>query len=84
MAAPYVSAVAALLMAEGRTPQQAIDAIQQTARNTSRNPKLGLGIVDAAAAVKWKPSQGETGTAPPPKKNPANPAQRQKHRRKRR
>jgi type VII secretion-associated serine protease mycosin len=51
MAAPYVSAVAALLVAQGRTPQQVIDAIQATARNPQHVAKLGLGIVDAHAAV---------------------------------
>ncbi|CAM5312029.1 hypothetical protein GCM10010329_59600 [Streptomyces spiroverticillatus] len=51
MAAPYVSAVAALLHHQGRTPDQIMTAIRSTARNPQKLPKLGLGIVDASAAV---------------------------------
>ena len=51
MAAPYVSAVAALLVAQGRTPQEVINAIEATAKNPNHLTKLGLGIVDAQAAV---------------------------------
>lgn len=51
MAAPYVSAVAALLIAQGRTPQEVINAIEATAKNPNHLTKLGLGIVDAEAAV---------------------------------
>ncbi|MFJ7960475.1 S8 family serine peptidase [Streptomyces sp. NPDC096319] len=51
MASPYVSAVAALLHHQGLAPA----AIMQTIRDTAANPgqllKLGLGNVDAAAAV---------------------------------
>ncbi|MGW4849614.1 S8 family serine peptidase [Streptomyces sp. NPDC004288] len=52
MASPYVSAVAALLHHQGLAPE----AIAQTIRDTASNPgkllKLGLGNVDAAAAVR--------------------------------
>ncbi|WP_018529349.1 MULTISPECIES: S8 family peptidase [unclassified Streptomyces] len=52
MASPYVAAVAALLHQQGLKP----DAIMSTIRSTAKNPKnltkLGLGIVDAEAAVK--------------------------------
>jgi subtilisin family serine protease len=51
MAAPYVSAVAALLHQQGRTPDQIMAAVRGTAKNPRKLPKLGLGIVDAAAAV---------------------------------
>jgi serine protease len=51
MAAPFVSAVAALLVAQGRTPQEVINAIEATAKNPNHLVKLGLGIVDAQAAV---------------------------------
>ncbi|MER5306801.1 S8 family serine peptidase [Streptomyces sp. NPDC002773] len=52
MASPYVSAVAALLHHQGLSP----DAVMKTIRDSAANPgnlaKLGLGNVDAAAAVK--------------------------------
>ncbi|MFJ6698819.1 S8 family peptidase [Streptomyces sp. NPDC091272] len=51
MAAPYVSAVAALLHSQDRNPDQIMAAIRTTAKNPQKLPKLGLGIVDAAAAV---------------------------------
>ncbi|WP_067477455.1 S8 family peptidase [Actinomadura hibisca] len=51
MAAPQVSALAALLAGQGRTPDQIMQTIRQTATNPARDPRLGLGIVDAAAAV---------------------------------
>ncbi|MEU2548112.1 S8 family peptidase [Streptomyces roseolus] len=52
MASPYVSAVAALLHRQGLDPTEIMTAIRDTAKNPSQNPKLGLGNVDAAAAVK--------------------------------
>ncbi|NML52302.1 S8 family serine peptidase [Streptomyces sp. R302] len=52
MASPYVAAVAALLHQRGLDPAEIMTAIRDTARNPSANPKLGLGNVDAAAAVK--------------------------------
>ncbi|MEV8319847.1 S8 family peptidase [Streptomyces sp. NPDC059900] len=51
MAAPYVSAVAALLHQQDRTPDQIMKAIRDTAKNPDKAAKLGLGIVDARAAV---------------------------------
>ncbi|MFI6815056.1 S8 family peptidase [Nonomuraea sp. NPDC050328] len=51
MAAPYVSAVVALLLAQGRTPAEAVQAIRTTARNPSGDPRLGAGVVDARAAL---------------------------------
>ncbi|MFI8996795.1 S8 family serine peptidase [Streptomyces sp. NPDC053542] len=51
MATPYVSAVAALLHQQGRTPDQIIADVKETARNPDQLSKLGLGIVDAQAAV---------------------------------
>ncbi|WP_306318351.1 MULTISPECIES: S8 family peptidase [unclassified Streptomyces] len=52
MAAPYVSALAALLHDEDLDPDQIISTIRETATNPKNNDKLGLGIVDAQAAVK--------------------------------
>jgi len=51
MAAPLVSAVAALLVAQGLDPQEIADRIAQTAAPASGDPALGAGVVDAAAAV---------------------------------
>ncbi|MFG3253655.1 S8 family peptidase [Streptomyces sp. NPDC048172] len=51
MAAPYVSAVAALLHQQGRDPDAIAEAIRDTARNPGAEPRLGLGVVDAKAAV---------------------------------
>ncbi|MFM9370538.1 S8 family serine peptidase [Streptomyces sp. Da 82-17] len=52
MASPYVAAVAAVLHGQGRDPDQIMDAIRSTAKNPDKNAKLGLGVVDAEAAVK--------------------------------
>ncbi|MFE0640629.1 S8 family peptidase [Streptomyces sp. NPDC058877] len=51
MAAPYVSAVAALLHQQGLDPAAIMQTIRDTAANPGQLPKLGLGNVDAAAAV---------------------------------
>ncbi|MZD03900.1 S8 family serine peptidase [Streptomyces sp. SID5785] len=51
MAAPYVSAVAALLHGEGEKPDAIMKAVRDTAQNPDRLQKLGLGIVNAQAAV---------------------------------
>jgi subtilisin family serine protease len=51
MAAPYVSAVAALLHQQGRTPDGIMQAIRDTARNPEDEARLGLGVVDADAAL---------------------------------
>ncbi|MFJ6517594.1 S8 family peptidase [Streptomyces filamentosus] len=52
MASPYVSAVAALLHQQGLSPAEIMTTIRDTAENPSGDVKLGLGNVDAAAAVK--------------------------------
>ena len=60
MAAPHVSAVAALVIASGRlgenpTPQQIQDHLEATARDAGRpgfDPHYGHGLVDAAAALR--------------------------------
>ncbi|MFF9842685.1 S8 family serine peptidase [Streptomyces sp. NPDC013740] len=52
MASPYVSAVAALLHRQGLSPAAIMKTIRDTASNPQNLPKLGLGNVDAAAAVK--------------------------------
>ncbi|MFI6299648.1 S8 family peptidase [Nonomuraea sp. NPDC050790] len=51
MAAPYVAGLAALLIGQGKTPDQTMRAIRQTARNPTKDLRLGLGVVDARAAV---------------------------------
>ncbi|MYT70067.1 MULTISPECIES: S8 family peptidase [unclassified Streptomyces] len=56
MASPYVAAVAALLHHEGLKPDEIMSTIRSTAKNPKNNSKLGLGIVDAEAAVKKKDS----------------------------
>ena len=63
MAAAHVSAVAALLIAEGvaTTPTQVAQAIVSTAEDKGPagwDPKYGWGIVDANAAVRWTPASG--------------------------
>lgn len=55
MAAPYVSGLAALLVGQGKTPDQAMAAIRKTAVNPSQDLRLGLGIVNALAAVTTAP-----------------------------
>ncbi|MGW8767379.1 S8 family peptidase [Streptomyces sp. NPDC055815] len=52
MASPYVSAVAALLHQQGLDAAAIMRTIRDTAANPGQFPKLGLGNVDAAAAVK--------------------------------
>ncbi|GHG23288.1 S8 family peptidase [Streptomyces hydrogenans] len=52
MASPYVAAVAALLHQQGLSPTEIMGAIRNTAKNPAQSPKLGLGNVDAAAAVR--------------------------------
>ncbi|MDQ8705257.1 S8 family serine peptidase [Streptomyces sp. LHD-70] len=54
MASPYVAAVAAVLHAQDRDPDQIMRAIRSTAKNPDADAKLGLGIVDAEAAVQAK------------------------------
>jgi subtilisin family serine protease len=65
MASPYVAAVAALVLAQGRTPDQVRTAIRSTARNPAHDAKLGLGIVDAQAAVDWNGGSGSSAAAKP-------------------
>ncbi|MDY7102570.1 MAG: S8 family serine peptidase [Actinomycetota bacterium] len=51
MAAPLVSGLAALLVAEGLGPDEVRDTVAATAADPNGDPALGNGIVDAAAAV---------------------------------
>ncbi|WP_306327855.1 S8 family serine peptidase [Streptomyces venezuelae] len=52
MASPYVAAVAAVLHHQGLDPAAIMTTIREAAANPQQLPKLGLGNVDAAAAVK--------------------------------
>lgn len=56
LAAPHVAGVIALLLAQGRSPAQAVDVLLATARTPGTGPgtwtpQYGHGIADAAAAV---------------------------------
>jgi subtilisin family serine protease len=67
MAAPHVSGVLALLLAQGRTPQAAVDRLLGTARDLGtpgRDPAFGVGIIDAAKAVGPAPPASSTSGAP--------------------
>ncbi|MFI6319463.1 S8 family peptidase [Nonomuraea sp. NPDC050556] len=55
MASPYVAGLAALLVGQGKSPDETMAAIRRTARNPNKDPRLGLGIVDAQAAVTSSP-----------------------------
>lgn len=66
MATPHVAGVAALLAAQGRSDEDVIRALLDTARSPlgttgSYDPVYGNGIVDAAAAVAQPVSAGTTG-----------------------
>jgi len=57
MAAPHVSAIAALLIATKRlgpdpSPHEVEARIEETARHTDRPDRYGAGLVDAAAALR--------------------------------
>lgn len=56
MASPYVSAVAALLHHQGLDPAAIMSTIRGAAANPQQLAKLGLGNVDASAAVKVAPA----------------------------
>ena len=68
MAAPHVAGVAALLVAQCRSRDNVVEALEKTARQPvvgltgTYTPDLGYGIVDAAAAVRY-PGAG-SGTCP--------------------
>ncbi|MFC9384991.1 S8 family peptidase [Streptomyces venezuelae] len=57
MASPYVSAVAALLHHQGLDPAAIMSTIRGAAANPQQLAKLGLGNVDASAAVKAAAAQ---------------------------
>ena len=59
MASPHVSAIAALMIATKRlganpTPRDVEHHIEATARPTDRPDRYGAGLVDAAAALRWR------------------------------
>ncbi|MGK2947484.1 MAG: S8 family serine peptidase, partial [Acidimicrobiales bacterium] len=67
MAAPHVSGALALLLAQGLTPQEAVDRLLSTATDLGppgRDDVFGFGLIDVARAV--GPGGPETTTAPPP------------------
>lgn len=51
MASPYVSGVAALLVAQGHDADEVEEILFRTVRDGGGDPRLGAGIVDADAAV---------------------------------
>jgi len=71
MAAPAVSGVAALLAAEGYDAAAVRQAVFDTAVNPSGDPRLGAGLVDAAAALQATPSGSPEAAAAPPAGQPA-------------
>jgi subtilisin family serine protease len=83
MAAPFVAAQAALLLAQGRAADDVVRVIADTAVNPSGDPRLGSGVIDAAAAVATPvggvgaaavspaDTAGPAGAAQPPAATPA-------------
>lgn len=74
MAAPHVSGALALLLAQGLTPQQAIDRLLSTATDLGppgRDDVFGFGLIDVARAV--GPGGPQTTSAPPPPTTAAPP-----------
>lgn len=70
MAAPLVSAEAALLVQAGAsTPTEIASAVTSTAANPNQDPRLGAGVVDAGAALGQvtgdQTSPGAASQAPP-------------------
>jgi subtilisin family serine protease len=64
MAAPHVSGALALLLAQGRSPQAAVDRLLGTARDLGspgRDPSFGVGLVDVARAVGPAPATTTSG-----------------------
>jgi serine protease len=67
MAAPHVSGALALLLAQGHTPQQAVDRLLATATDLGppgRDDVFGFGLVDLPRAV-GPAAPATTDTAPP-------------------
>lgn len=64
MAAPLVSGVAALLIADGVPAAEVIDRLVSTATNPTNDPRLGAGIVAADAAVTGVTAAGSAGEPP--------------------
>ena len=60
-ATALVAGTAALLVAEGLTPQEIADLLVGTAQNPDGDPALGAGTVDAATAVAQAGTQGAGG-----------------------
>lgn len=65
MAAPLVSAEAALVLQAGASATDTVDLVQDTARNPSGDPALGHGIIDAGAAVSSVPETAAAATVSP-------------------
>jgi serine protease len=77
MAAPLVAAEAALLLQIGLSADQVRDRIFQTAVNTTGDPRLGAGIVDATAALTGSTSQATATPSTPSAPNaPVRPRRR--------
>ncbi len=65
MAAAAVAGVAALLVAEGQTPDEVRDLLTATAFNPEGDARLGAGIVDAEAAVAQAAGATTSGASEP-------------------
>lgn len=64
MAAPHVSGVLALLLAQGRSPENAVNRLLGTAKDLGtpgRDALFGVGLIDAAKAVGPAPATSTTG-----------------------
>lgn len=69
MAAPHVAGALAVLLGEGRSPQEAVDRLLGTARDLGapgRDDQFGAGLVDLRRAVGAGASASTTTSAPPP------------------
>lgn len=57
MATPYVSALASLLLSQGRTPDDVREVVAATAANPEGDARLGAGVIDAMAATSSPPGE---------------------------
>lgn len=65
MAAPFVSAAAAVLLQAGAPPATVAELLRATAQPNG-DPRTGAGVLDAAAAVAAVPVSADAGSTPSP------------------